>query len=257
LQSTVDHAMPYRLLQYMIGIWNDRIKNSDPNAVKRKAFKLPVIVPIVLYNGEKSWTVCRSFKETLDSSEQFGEYVLDYRYILINVNNYTKERLLESANLISTVFLLEQKIDEAEYIRRFQALGNVVPQFDGQRYRLFWAWFEQISSWALPEALRRELLEIKKNAKPEEEKAMISNMGRNLQRYYDEAILKGKQEGIKEGTKKGIKEGIEEGKYKGILEGKRETAKNFLLMGMDVETVAKGTALPVSQIMELQKSLAD
>jgi predicted transposase/invertase (TIGR01784 family) len=132
-----------------------------------------------------------------------------------------------------------------------------VPQFDGQRYRLFWAWFEQISSWALPEALRRELLEIKKNAKPEEEKAMISNMGRNLQRYYDEAILKGKQEGIKEGTKKGIKEGIEEGKYKGILEGKRETAKNFLLMGMDVETVAKGTALPVSQIMELQKSLAD
>jgi hypothetical protein len=98
----------------------------------------------------------------LDSAERFGEYVLDYRYILINVNNYTKERLLQSANLISTVFLLEQEIDEAEYIRRFQTLGKIVPRFDGQRYRLFWKWFERISSWALPEELRQECWRLRK-----------------------------------------------------------------------------------------------
>jgi predicted transposase/invertase (TIGR01784 family) len=240
--------MPYRLLQYMIGVWNDRIKNFDPNVVKRKAFKLPVIVPIVLYNGEKSWTVCRSFKEILDSSEYFGEYVLDYRYILINVNNYTKEQLLQSANLISTVFLLEQEIDEAEYIRRFQALGDIVPQFDGQRYRLFWVWFEQISCWALPEELRRELLKIKHNAKPGEEKTMISNMGRNLQRYYDEAILKGKQEGIKEG----IKEGKLKGRLEGKLEGKLETAQRLLNMKLDVKLVAEATGLTPEEIDKLE-----
>jgi hypothetical protein len=60
-------------------------------------------------------------------------------------------------------------------------------------YNLFWVWFEQISSWWLPEELRKELLEIKRNARLGEEKSMISNMGRNLQRYYDEAILKGKK----------------------------------------------------------------
>jgi predicted transposase/invertase (TIGR01784 family) len=47
----------------------------------------------------------------------------------------------------------------------------------------------------------------------------------------------------------------EEGKIEGKIEGKLETAKNFLLMGMDVETVAKGTELPIEKIVELQKSL--
>jgi hypothetical protein len=51
----------------------------------------------------------------------------------------------------------------------------------------------------LPEELRKELLEIKRHTKPGEEKNVISNMGRNLQRYYDEAILKGRREGKLEG----------------------------------------------------------
>jgi predicted transposase/invertase (TIGR01784 family) len=50
-------------------------------------------------------------------------------------------------------------------------------------------------------------------------------------------------------------EGREEGKSEGKIEGKLETAKNFLLMGMEVEIVAKGTGLPVEKIIELRKSL--
>jgi predicted transposase/invertase (TIGR01784 family) len=50
-------------------------------------------------------------------------------------------------------------------------------------------------------------------------------------------------------------EGREEGKSEGKIEGKLETAKNFLLMGMEVEIVAKGTGLPVERIIELRKSL--
>jgi predicted transposase/invertase (TIGR01784 family) len=44
-------------------------------------------------------------------------------------------------------------------------------------------------------------------------------------------------------------EGREEGKSEGKIEGKLETAKNFLLMGMEVEIVAKGTGLPVEKII--------
>jgi predicted transposase/invertase (TIGR01784 family) len=43
----------------------------------------------------------------------------------------------------------------------------------------------------------------------------------------------------------------------GREEGKLETARNLLLMGMAVETVAKGTNLPVEKIIELQKSLVN
>jgi predicted transposase/invertase (TIGR01784 family) len=46
-----------------------------------------------------------------------------------------------------------------------------------------------------------------------------------------------------------------EGRIEGEEEGKFKTAKNLLLMGLDVETVAKGTELSVAKIVELQKSL--
>jgi predicted transposase/invertase (TIGR01784 family) len=44
-----------------------------------------------------------------------------------------------------------------------------------------------------------------------------------------------------------------EGREEGRIEGKLEMAKNFLLMGLDAEAVAKAAALPVEKIRELQK----
>jgi predicted transposase YdaD len=78
LQSKVDFQMPFRLLEYMLEIWRDYLKGIDPNVAQRKEHKLPVIVPMVLYNGLYNWTACRSFKETLDGANLFGEYVPDF-----------------------------------------------------------------------------------------------------------------------------------------------------------------------------------
>ena len=50
---------------------------------------------------------------------------------------------------------------------------------------------------------------------------------------------------------------LDQGREEGKIEGKLETARNLLLMGMAVETVAKGTNLPVEKIIELQKSLVN
>ena len=53
-QSKVDFQMPIRLLFYMIKIWRDTLKNTDKNERKRKSFKLPEIIPIVIYNGKNN-----------------------------------------------------------------------------------------------------------------------------------------------------------------------------------------------------------
>ncbi|NJD01607.1 MAG: Rpn family recombination-promoting nuclease/putative transposase [Ruminiclostridium sp.] len=104
LQSTVDHRMPYRLLLYMVEIWRNIIRDTERNAAARKDFRLPVIVPCVLYNGDDNWTVCRSFRETLEANELFCEYALDFKYILFDVKRYNKKKLLELANVIGAVF---------------------------------------------------------------------------------------------------------------------------------------------------------
>ena len=52
LQSSVDYQMPYRLLQYMLEIWREYLKDIDTNIAESKDFKLPVIVQMVLYKHQ-------------------------------------------------------------------------------------------------------------------------------------------------------------------------------------------------------------
>ncbi|MEG1149584.1 MAG: Rpn family recombination-promoting nuclease/putative transposase, partial [Niameybacter sp.] len=63
LQSTVDHSMGIRLFYYISEIWRKYLKRFEREEVKRKDFKLPAVVPIVLYNGESGWTATTQFKE--------------------------------------------------------------------------------------------------------------------------------------------------------------------------------------------------
>jgi hypothetical protein len=70
-------------------------------------------------NGHNNWTTSRSFKEYLSGYELFGENIIDFKYILfkyilIDISRYTKEELLEASNLISSVFLIEQKKNDIE-----------------------------------------------------------------------------------------------------------------------------------------------
>ncbi|EMT40021.1 Putative transposase, YhgA-like protein [Thermoanaerobacter thermohydrosulfuricus WC1] len=117
---------------------------------RRKDFKLPVIVPIVLYNGDHKWTVKTNYKETLNSYETYGEYAVDFKYILINVNMYTKEELLRLENLIASIFLLEQKVEFEEVVVRLKELSNTLKKLDKDKILLFKAWFKKILLARLP-----------------------------------------------------------------------------------------------------------
>ncbi|WP_135550484.1 Rpn family recombination-promoting nuclease/putative transposase [Paenibacillus cymbidii] len=89
MQSTVDFQMPYRLLLYQVEIWRDIRNNTDPDAAARKSFKLPAIVPIVLYNGEAPWTANTTFRGGIAGDGRFGDELLDFSYLLIDVQRYS------------------------------------------------------------------------------------------------------------------------------------------------------------------------
>ncbi|MGD8401297.1 MAG: Rpn family recombination-promoting nuclease/putative transposase [Bacillota bacterium] len=240
LQSSVDFQMPYRLLLYMAGLWYDYVKGVDRKIARRKSWRLPVIVPLVLYNGKGAWTAGRSFKQILAGWEQFGEYVLDFKYILIDVLRYPPESLIKLANLIGAVFFLERQSDFDECIRRMKKIEKVVFNFDDQRLLIFGSWINKIAIRNFPEEQREKLLKEFDTTKPEGVKTMITHLGQNFKRYFNEAEKKGE--------------------IKGILKGKREVeektirmAQNLLAMGIAVETVAKAAELPVEKILELQK----
>ena len=71
LQSYNDFTMPFRLLVYITAIWLDYFKNCDKDARRKKSFRLPAVIPIVLHNGGRSWTASSRFKEMIDKAELF------------------------------------------------------------------------------------------------------------------------------------------------------------------------------------------
>lgn len=109
IQSSADKIMPYRLLMYMVEIWKNELSGKKQKEVQDKDFKLPAIVPILLYNGLTKWNVARRFKDILSEKERFEEYLVDFKYILVDVNKYTEEELEKTANAISCVIMMDQK----------------------------------------------------------------------------------------------------------------------------------------------------
>ena len=59
-QSSVDPLMAYRVLRYMTLIWGRWLREHSDAA------KLPPIVPIVVYHGERGWSAPLRFEELVD-----------------------------------------------------------------------------------------------------------------------------------------------------------------------------------------------
>ena len=136
----------------------------DIRKVKNKEYKLPLVIPIVLYTGKKKWNAKRYLEEsqeTLDSVE-----IKAGNYNLVDINDFTKEELLQEKTLISKMMLLEKSESTEESI-------EMLEKIDGGEEKML----------ALVDMIRNE-------------NKMYINMGRT----------EGKKEGRKEGFKEGKKQ---------------------------------------------------
>jgi len=242
MQSTVDFQMPYRLLSYMMEIWRDVLKNTSKEEAGRKEFRLPSIVPIVLYNGENNWTASRNYRETLSEWEMFGEHVLNFKYVLVDVNRYSKQELLKEASMIGAVFLFDQSIGNDEFVNRLGNTIEVLKKFTPEKLQLFKAWFKNIAVRELPEDVKQEVREVINSSRTEEVETMVHNLEKVFREYrvmyerYNAAKTEGKMEG----------------KMEGRLERQIEVVRNLLSMGIDIALIAKAVGTSEEDIVKIR-----
>jgi len=227
LQSTVDFEIPIRLLFYMTEIWRDTLKNIDNKKRARKEFRLPAIIPMVLYNGAASWTACKTFKEVLNGYEIFGKYMVDFTYFLLDVNRYSKEELHKLSNLMGSVFLLDQKMDTDEFKIRLRKLIKTLAKLDAERLQLFKTWFKKIIKPKLPQKIQTEVEKIIDEANPKEVEQMVYNLEHTLEEMQHEAEQRGIQKVI----------------------------QNMLGNNIDIETIHKMTGMPIDKVKKIQKGI--
>ncbi|MDE6363093.1 MAG: Rpn family recombination-promoting nuclease/putative transposase, partial [Lachnospiraceae bacterium] len=176
LQSYNDFTMPFRLLVYMTAIWIDYFKNCDENERKRKDYRLPAIMPIVLHNGERNWTASCSFSQMIDHAELFGKYVVDFEYALVSVNKLTESQISNSNTLIDNIFLADKKRTRQEWTDGIAELMHRIRAMEPNDVNEWITWFSNVIR-ELNEKERGELID---QLKKGDEKGMCSSFERLL-----------------------------------------------------------------------------
>ncbi|SHH42523.1 Rpn family recombination-promoting nuclease/putative transposase [Tepidibacter thalassicus] len=256
LQSKVDYMMPIRLLMYMTEIFRDELKNTEKNIKKRKDYKLPAIIPIVLYNGKNNWTAVRDFKEVLNGYELFDDNIINFRYLLFDINRMEKEELIEIANVISAIFLLDQNVEIEEIIKRLKLVGKIIKKgATKEQEKVFKNWIINIFKNRFEGKVKENVYELLMETSRMEVDDMISNLGKKLEEEFKNREKRGIQQGIQQGIQRGLKKGLQQGIQRGKKEGIILTAKNLLKLGMDIELIKQATSLSDEEIINLKKEI--
>jgi len=137
LQSKVDYRMPYRLLLYIVEILRYYYNHADVNERDNKDFKFPVVFPIVFFSGKDTWTVPLNLKEMFSDYETFGDYVLNFEYMLVNAKGYDNDTLKGfSSNLLGLVLMLEKTKNDLEFYSSIRDNLDSIRTFDNEEQRV-------------------------------------------------------------------------------------------------------------------------
>lgn len=110
-KTYVDYNVCMQVFRYMVYIWDAYEKEAEKRQKgisKQAGFKYPVVLPIVYYEGKKNWTVPLDFESRIYQGELFRKYVPNFQYYLVPLRSYSNEELLDKADEISLVMLLNK-----------------------------------------------------------------------------------------------------------------------------------------------------
>jgi predicted transposase/invertase (TIGR01784 family) len=225
LQSHVDHTMPFRLLRYMMELLNYIFKKTKENIRERKDFRLPAIVPIILYNGEDNWTAVRTFREYTENYEIFGDNIINFRYLLFDVKRTDEAAMLSTKRILDAVFLLDKwRLENKTSTKEVEAfLEKYLPDLPEEDALELFRWIKHIL--------------YKGDLSPENEETF-----RN--------ILKGGGKTMKHALEIWRDEMIDEATRDVRREKALEIADRLMAKGMNIGDVADATGLTVDEILQ-------
>ncbi len=192
-QSTVDRYMALRIMVYVGMLYQDLIRAKK----LPKNGRLPPVLPIVLYNGDKRWTAARDVRELMEELPRGLErYRPRIRYLLLEERQYDEAELAAMPNVVAALFRLENSRAPADVRQVIDALNRWLREPDqSDLRRAFVVWLRQV-------LLPRRMPEVKL---PELEN--LQEVRTLLAERVKEWTQKWREEGHKEGREEGLKEG--------------------------------------------------
>ena len=229
-QSTVDQFIALRLWQYMLLLCERHKKDKN---------KLPLICPIVIYNGKNPYTAARNLWQLFDNPV-IAKKLLTEDYQLVDLQSMPNDEIIKQRHLGMMQYMLKHihtrdllKLWE-DFLVKFQP-DIVVDKASGYIYIRSFLWYTDAK---LAEGKQLELERILGKYLPIEEK---DNIMRTIAEKY-----------IDEGIEVGEIRGEARGEARGKAEGKAEIAKKLLLKKYSVSDISEITGLPIADIQKFQ-----
>lgn len=121
--------------------------------------RLPVVVPVVLYNGVEKWQPVTQFADNVEYAEDFPEYVQRLNYIFIDVRDIPEDKLLNGNNVLAAALYIDQVATNPDsVVERLLELGKNIRIPDEQREELAeWLYHAVLKSYKIP---REEINEL-------------------------------------------------------------------------------------------------
>jgi len=257
-QRKADRLMPFRLLEYSCRIMRRDISNG-------KKF-LPVVIPLVLYNGEVSYPFDQDIFSLFSKGTQrkLAKKTLCQPFNLIDLNEVPDEAL-NSPQWSSIMLTLMKHISSRDLLNMIESIKDNLKIFyenEGKNY-IYTSMNYVISAGNLEKL--EDLADILNS--------VSSDMGGDVMTIAERLITQGRQEGITQGLsqgrqegitqgitqgrQEGIAQGVNKGLSQGISQGIQKTAMNMLREGFELDIICRVTGLTREKIHQLREKSAE
>jgi len=108
-QSTVDPTMPFRILSYMLRIWESQRENFESENIPLSQWRFHPILPVVFYTGEQKWDEPLDIKRLFNLPKSLEEFIPQHKTIFLNLKATSPERLVEYDHPFGWILQLMQK----------------------------------------------------------------------------------------------------------------------------------------------------
>lgn len=105
-KSYFDKMTPVQMIGYITDIWklyNNQTKNK----------KLPPIIPILIYHGDRKWNYGSTLSELIeDFPRNIADYIPDYKYLIYDFSNYSDSEIKGQIKLRLFLKLISHIFDD-------------------------------------------------------------------------------------------------------------------------------------------------
>ena len=236
-QTKIDYKMPFRILEYSTEIIRSAI---DYKKFGNKNYKLPVVMPIVLYTENKKWNVEDYIKNAQIKIGKKNNYEYS-QYRIIDVNEYTENELLESKSFLTKAMLLEKATNDEKLIEYTEKIITIIDNdkkvYSEEIREILISIIKLILNRKIGDKKSQELIN-KLEGGNEKMMAVLEMIDRENTKIYNKGITEGKYRGKKEGN----------------IEAISEMAKKMINQKISLEKIMEITGLKKEEIEKLKEN---